>query len=210
MQSIGKAFFLGAVLAWTLPCVAAAPDSLRAARVEAKKAARSEREAGLYGDNICIGITLEEGFYIYQAPAGGSSNRFMGAVLTTFTLDYRSHYASRLGLQMGMGYAYITDENGHIVSAEAKHIFGPYGRFVIEPMIGYDYGWWRPRGQTNAAGERRTYHLKSFYAGPGASLYLGDKDDIILSAGGKLGRGYNPTGLIAVYLKVSYGIPFGG
>ncbi len=95
---------------------------------------------------------------------------------------------------------------------EAKHLFGPFGRLVIEPTLGYAYGWWQPRGFTDALGPKdsRVYHLKSIYGGPAASLYLGDSDHFILTVGGKLGWGFSHTGVFGLGAKVSYAFSFGG
>lgn len=185
-------------------------DSLRAERlahrdrvVAEREGVRSRREASLRGMNLCLGLMVQTGMYRFSAP----SDRYEGTRamdLTGMSLAIRSHYTRWAGVQGGLEMTSGGGYDARMVSMNVKHLFGPFGRFVIEPGLGYTLGW--SRHEAGQDGGAYTGRIGTVDMGLDMSFYLGDRDQFPITLGWKVALD-SRSSVGATHVKVAYALP---
>lgn len=181
-------------------------DSVRAELQAEKRQARSLREAELYQLNLCLGGTLELGLYGFKSKFSSHEDATLVDGPVGLTLGLRKHFSRLLGWQGHGQFLFSPNTQAGFLNAEARLIFGPFGRFAIEPGAGYSYGWYSRHSHETSGYDTSTQYLQAFVFCPGATFFLGARDALTLSAGPKIGWGLR-TGLLGVFARISYAIP---
>ena len=186
---------------------AGAEASTRQERVQQREERAAAREAGLYGPHLCVGLSLDMGFYDFADEAfsySGDQNNMPVGVFAALRSQFRHH----LGAQLGVGTAMGLDGAGFL-TVEAKPLIGPFGRLVLEPTVGFTHGSRRHHDVVNNVPlPEHTERLTTTDAGIAASLYLGQRDQWPVTAGFKIGMGPE-NDLFAVYAKGAYAFALG-
>lgn len=176
-------------------------ESARAEAAARNLRIRERRERGLYRPNLVVGPVLALGYLGFNAP--GRETDYGDKALTGVALAMRSHYGKGLGLQASLELATSPAQETRAVTAEAKHLFGPWARFQLEPTLGYTRAW--NRFEAGQWGGTYIGHHESANVGMDFTVYLGNRLQVPFSFGfrGALAG----ESLARAHMKLGYALP---
>jgi hypothetical protein len=173
----------------------------RARSIAVNQRIRAIRERSLYVPNLTLGLVAEIGSYEYKSPYNEWEGD--GDAMTGMAISLRQHYRKAMGLQGTLELATAGGYEARQVTAEVKHLFGPWARFQLEPGLGYTRGW--SRRQAYRGGPEYTAHLESVHMVMDCTVYMGNRLQVPVTTGFRASMAGD--GLGTVHVKAAYALP---